>query len=72
MSDALAWGVWVVVVVVGFVFLEARGLRRDDDEHEPLTFYIRRLLRLHDRKQPMWWLLAGMLGWLAFHFLVDS
>lgn len=57
--SALFWALWVV----GFVVLEAIGLRRSDDQWQPLTYYVRKTL-------PKWLLAAGI-AWLGFHFLIQ-
>jgi hypothetical protein len=44
--------------------LEAIGLRKSDDEWQPLTYYVKRTLP--------WWAMAAGIAWLGYHFLLDN
>lgn len=62
---------WAVLLGTGFAY-EMYTLKRDDDEHEPLTHHTRKILNLNNRKGPMYWLLLGFWLWLGRHFFWDT
>lgn len=68
MIPALLWG----VLTTAFVGYEFFALARDTDRWQPFTYYVRRVLALRDRTQPLWWLGLGFWLWLGWHFLLDS
>lgn len=61
-----------LIPLVSFGVFETLALLSKRDKFQPATYWIRKLLMLRNRAQPLWWLSAGLLGWLAYHFLVDS
>lgn len=63
---------WWLVWVGGFFFLEARGLYKRDDGFQPFTYYVRRVFSLHKSFGAGWWVVAGFVAWLGYHFLVES
>lgn len=69
MIDGLVWLVWVLV----FVGVEAITLWRRDDAWEPFTDHLRRVLNLKAGWRSLgWWFAAGFIGWLGYHFLIES
>jgi hypothetical protein len=57
------WIAWALGTLGVFALLEWRGLRREGDEHPPLTHVIRRYV-------PAWLFFAGFGGfavWFLFH-----
>lgn len=63
---------WWVVWVLGFFVLEVRGLWKRDDKWMPLTYYVRRVFNLQRSFGAGWWVVAGFVSWLGYHFLVES
>lgn len=64
-----AWG-WIIwaVASAGFFFVwEWIGVRVRDDDKQPLTFYIRKIVGTPNN--PLWWILAAILLWMLVHFL---
>lgn len=68
MFSALFWG---VLALVGFGY-ELYAIRKADDEHEPLTYYVRKVFNLRNRSGPLWWILLGFWLWLGLHFFIDK
>lgn len=64
--------VWLVICAAWLGF-EAFSLYRQDDEVKPFTYWVREALAL--RRGPFslgWWLGAGLIAWVAWHFLVED
>lgn len=66
------WNLLWLIPVGGFFVFEFWALKKSDDSKQPLTYWIRKAFRLSDRKSPLYWIAGGIIGWLAFHFLVDK
>lgn len=58
-----SWG-WVGIVVL-FLVWEAIGLLSPIDTKQPFTYFVRKVAMV----EPLWFLLAGFLAWLPYHFL---
>ena len=62
------WGLWLIVTLGGFAFLETAALR-DWFNIQPLTWWIRHVLVHYT------WLFAivvgGFLSWLAAHLILE-
>lgn len=67
MVSPIIWG----VITFAWCAYEAYALRRDDDKHQPFTYYVRRLFNTRDRSSVLYWILAGFWLWLGVHFLID-
>lgn len=64
MSTWAPWVIWIAWAVIG-IGLEANGLRKQNDRWEPLTVYVRALMRYS------WLFRAFVLAfctWLLLHF----
>jgi hypothetical protein len=61
-----------LISLVSFGVLETLALLNKRDKFEPATYWIRRLLMLRSRWQPLYWLAAGLWVWLGVHFFIDS
>lgn len=66
-----------LIPVVGFFLFEFLALRSDTDKLRPLTYWVRKTFHLDgglSRKVHSigWWVAAAILGWLVFHFLLES
>jgi len=61
-----------LVPLLSFLGLEVAALLDSRDRFQPATYWLRRLLMLRNRAQPLWWATAGLLLWLNYHFLIDS
>lgn len=61
-----------LIPVLGFLALEWWGLRSDEDRAQPLTYWIRKSFSLSNGVRSVgWWITAGILGWLVYHFLAE-
>ena len=64
---------WAWLVLLGaFGVLEATALLNKRDRFEPATYWIRKVLMLRNRWQPLWYLGFGLWAWLGVHFFLDS
>lgn len=62
----LGWIIWATVTL-GFFFLwEYIGLVNREDDKQPLTYFIRKLVGTPNN--PVWWVLAALLIWMIYHF----
>lgn len=57
---------WVVIVVL-FAAWEFIGLSNNQDERQPFTFFVRKIVGTWT--SPLWFLALGFLLWLIVHFL---
>ena len=64
------WHIWLAIVVA-FVGYEFYALRTREDKTEPFTYWVRKTLGLNHHGVG-WFLAAGFLGWLSFHFLIQQ
>jgi len=62
----LGWVIWAVVTVVFFAIWEYIGLMNRNDEKQPLTYFVRKLVGTPNN--PVWWVLAAVLIWMIYHF----
>jgi hypothetical protein len=58
--------IWAFIVIQ-FVAYEIFALLHVGDEHEPFTFYVRRIVG--SWTSPVWYLAAGFIIWMLVHFL---
>ena len=58
--------IWLVIVAQ-FIAYEVFTLLVIGDDHEPFTYYVRRIAGTW--KSPLWYIVAGFLVWLIVHFL---
>lgn len=63
-----AW-LGLLIVLVG---LEGAALANRTDRFQPATYWIRKILMLTSRWQPLYWLGLGFWLWLGVHFFVDT
>lgn len=63
-------GLWAAITAAWIAY-EAYALSKNDDSHEPFTFYVRRAFNLKNMNGPLWWLLLGFWLWLGWHFFVE-
>lgn len=66
----LNWA-WLVLLLA-FLGLEGLALLNRKDRLEPATYWLRKVLMLHDRWAPLYWLAVGLWLWLGVHFLIDG
>lgn len=52
-------------IILAFLGWEYIGLRREDDQARPFTYWVRQVVKV----EPLWFLSAGFLAWLPYHFL---
>ena len=62
----LGWIVWGVFTVGFFVLWEVIGLINREDDKQPLTFFIRKMVGTPNN--PMWWVLVSICIWMIYHF----
>jgi hypothetical protein len=62
----LGWIIWAVVTLGFFVIWEVIGLANREDDKQPLTFFIRKLVGTPNN--PVWWVLAAICFWMVYHF----
>jgi hypothetical protein len=65
---ALGWAVWAAVSLGFFAIWEWIGLANREDDKQPLTFYIRKMVG--NWNNPVWWILGGIILWMFVHFLI--
>lgn len=58
--------IWLVILLQ-FIAYETFALVNTTDNHEPFTFYVRKIVGTWT--SPVWYLGAGFLVWLIVHFL---
>lgn len=63
----IGWIIWAVVTVGFFILWELLGLASREDNRQPLTFFIRKMVGTPNN--PVWWVLFAILAWMIFHFL---
>ena len=63
----LGWIIWAVVTIGFFALWEFLGLASREDNRQPLTFFIRKLVGTPNN--PVWWVIGAILVWMLYHFL---
>lgn len=63
----IGWILWAVITVGWFFLWEFLGLASREDNRQPLTFFIRKMVGTPNN--PVWWVLAAILIWMLYHFL---
>ena len=66
--DQITWG----AIVLAFFVAEFHAIQNAKDKFQPLTYHIRKVFHLNDRRSIFYWLGAGIMAWLVKHFLIDS
>lgn len=67
--DGLFWLAWALA----FFAYEGFALWRAEDGWRPLTYHVRNVFSLRKgSSSPGWWLIAGAIAWLGYHFLIES
>ncbi len=65
---AIGWLVWAVLTIGFFALWEAIGLANREDDKQPLTYYIRKLVGTWNN--PVWWVVGAIILWMFVHFLI--
>jgi len=60
------WILWAVFTVGFFAIWEYIGLVNREDNRQPLTYFIRKMVGTPNN--PVWWVLAAVLVWAVYHF----
>lgn len=55
---------WVVIIML-FILWEVIGLANKADANQPFTYFVRKLAMI----EPLWFLFAGFILWMLYHFL---
>lgn len=63
----VGWVVWAVFTIGFFVLWEVLGMATREDNRQPLTFFIRKMVATPNN--PLWWVVGGILVWMLYHFL---
>ena len=63
----LGWVIWGAFTLGFFAIWEYIGLVNREDDKQPLTFFIRKMVGTPNN--PVWWFLAAILLWALYHFL---
>ena len=63
----IGWILWAIVTVGWFFLWEWLGMASREDNRQPLTFFIRKMVGTPNN--PAWWVLAAILIWMLYHFL---
>lgn len=61
-----------LILLSGVVGLETASFLNERDKLNPATYWIRRLLMLRNRWQPLYWIALGFWLWLGVHFFIDA
>ena len=64
----IGWIIWAVVTAGFFILWEILGLASREDNRQPLTFFIRKMVGTPNN--PLWWVIGGLILWMLVHFLI--
>ena len=64
----MGWVIWAIVTVGFFAIWEYIGLVNREDNRQPLTFFIRKMVGTPNN--PVFWVGAAIVLWFLYHIFI--